>query len=521
MALALVLVPLAAGLLALLPVLQRLPLVRRALLLATAVAHAALTLAVWAGWPDQRPAPALNGWLALDAAGLLFLSITSVLFLAAAVYAVGYLGREAAPAPHADWAEGTLFVNEPEAVFVGCLLLFLAAMTGVTLSQHFTLLWVCVEATTLASAPLIYFHRHHRSLEAAWKYLLICSVGIALALPGNFALAAAGAHGPDPEEAVPLLLAPLKAEAGKLDPSWLRAAFLFLLVGYGTKMGLAPLHTWLPDAHSEAPSLVSALLSGALLNCAFLAVLRVHEVCVAGGQGAFSGELLVGFGLLSMAVAAVFILGQADYKRLLAYSSVEHMGVLALGAGLGAQGQDGAQAAQPGLGAYGMALHAVNHSLTKGALFLASGTILAVYRTRLGRDVRGLWRALPLSGWLWLLGFLSIAGAPPFGTFLSELTILRAALAQGRAAVAAGLLALLALIFLGMSAVVLPMVQGLPPKTAAPAEGPGAAAGTSWAWLTAPPVVLLSLVLLLGAYVPAAVQGVLTEVAGSLGGQAP
>jgi len=203
----------------------------------------------------KKPAPAFGGWLVLDPIGLLFLSITSALFLATAVYALGYLPREKRAAK-TDFEEGFLFSNAPEATFTGCLLLFLAAMTLVTVSQHFGVLWVAVEATTLASAPLIYFHRHHRSLEATWKYLLICSVGIALALLGNFFLVVAV---PDSDgRATPLVLGSLIEHAPQFHGLWLKAAFLFLLVGYGTKMGLAPLHTWLPDAHSESPSVISA-----------------------------------------------------------------------------------------------------------------------------------------------------------------------------------------------------------------------------------------------------------------------
>src|SRR5205823_9052698 len=162
----------------------------------------------------------------------------------------------------------------------------------------------------------------------------ICSVGIALALLGNFFLAIAAVQ-PD-GSSLPLVVNTLVQDAAQLHDTWLKAAFVLLLVGYGTKMGLAPLHTWLPDAHSEAPSLVSALMSGSLLNCAFLGILRNHQLCGAAGFGEFSGELLVVFGLVSMAVAAVFILGQTDFKRMLAYSSVEHMGILALAVGCGA-----------------------------------------------------------------------------------------------------------------------------------------------------------------------------------------
>ena len=340
-------------------------------------------------------------------------------------------------------------MNFPEAVFAGCLLLFLATMTLVSVSRHLGLMWVGVEATTLASAPLIYFHRHHRSLEATWKYLLICSVGIALALLGNFfvAVAARSAGGP----MIHLTIDDLVAHAGSLNPLWLKAAFLFFLVGYGTKMGLAPLHTWLPDAHSEAPSVVSALLSGALLNCAFLTILRAHSLLSAAGLAGFSSDLLVLFGLISMAVAAVFILGQADFKRMLAYSSVEHMGILSLGIGIG------------GVATFGAMLHAVNHSLTKAMLFLAAGNILALYRTKSTIRVRGVLRTLPATGVLWLAGFLAIVGSPPFGPFLSELTILKGVLDAGRPLVAVAYLSALAIVFVGMATIFLRMAYGPPP----------------------------------------------------------
>ena len=296
---------------------------------------------------------------------------------------------------------------------------------------------------------MIYFHRHHRSLEATWKYLLICSVGIALALLGNFfvAVAARSAGGP----MIHLTIDDLVAHAGSLNPLWLKAAFLFFLVGYGTKMGLAPLHTWLPDAHSEAPSVVSALLSGALLNCAFLTILRTHSLLSAADLAAFSSDLLVLFGLISMVVAAVFILGQADFKRMLAYSSVEHMGILALGIGIG------------GAATFGAMLHAVNHSLTKAMLFLAAGNILALYRTKSTTRVRGVLRTLPATGVLWLAGFLAIVGSPPFGPFLSELTILKGVLDAGRPLVAAAYLSALAVVFVGMATIFLRMAYGLPP----------------------------------------------------------
>jgi hydrogenase-4 component F len=478
---------------------------RRALLLVAALAHAAMTAALWTH-PTQ---PILEGWIAVDSASIVFLSLTSALFLAASVYAVGYLGQQSAPqssdaAPHDADSRHT-----PETVLIGCLLLFLATMTLVVVSRHLGLLWVAVEATTLASAPLICFHRNPRSLEATWKYLLICSVGIALALLGNFFLTVAAEKGSRP---IHLTIDALLAHAAGLDPTWLKAAFLLLLVGYGTKMGLAPLHTWLPDAHSEAPSMVSALLSGALLNCALLGILRVHSVLVAAGLGTFSRELLVVFGLFSLGTAVVFILGQADYKRMLAYSSVEHMGVLALGVGIG------------GLAGFGSLLHAVNHSLAKAMLFLVAGNILAVYRTKSTRDTQGLLKVLPQSGVLWIAGFLAISGSPPFGLFVSEITILKGAIDEGHPLVAAAYLAALALVFVGMATIVLRMAYGQPQgnlfpspeKTGSP-ELPPASRPREALWSIAPPAVLGVGVLMLGVYLPPPLAVLLHQAATALG----
>jgi len=486
---ALVLLPIGAGLLSFL-VRRALP--RRVLLLATAAGHAVLTASAWI----RPPGPAWGGVLRLDAIGLLFLSISSGLFLAASVYAAGYLRREV-PGQRPDFIEGVLFSNAPEAVFTGCLLFCLAAMTLVTVTQDLGLLWVAVEATTLASAPLIYFHRHHRSLEATWKYLLICSVGIALALLGNLFLAVA-ASGPD-HPGTPLDLIRLCSGASSLQISWLKGAFIFLLVGYGTKMGLVPLHTWLPDAHSEAPSVVSALLSGALLNCGFLGILRAYQICVAAGLGPYARDLLMFFGLLSIGLAAAFLLAQTDYKRLLAYSSVEHMGILALGIGVG------------GSATFGALLHAMYHSITKAMLFLLSGNILAAYRTKSSHDVRGVLRRLPWTGALWFAGLFAITGSPPFGMFSSELLVLRGTLESGRAWIGALYLALLAVIFVGMATTMSRMAQGdpSPPSGARLKEAPLA---------VLPPLALAILALILGIALPAHLRSVLEQAATAVGG---
>ncbi len=464
---------------------------RRILLVCTATVQFALSVATWI----VPPAHALDGWLAEDALGRLFLTLTTLLFLASSFYAVAYL-REERDQSHSDLEEGFLFSNAREASFTGCLLLFLAAMTLVTVSQHLALLWVAVEATTLASAPLIYFHRHHRSLEATWKYLLICSVGIALALLGIFFLAVATTSRGSAVGS--LVLNDLLSNAPHLNRLWLKAAFVLMLVGYGTKMGLAPFHTWLPDAHSEAPSVASALLSGALLNCAFLGILRIHQVCVASGLADFSERLLLVLGLLSMAVAAVFIVGQTDYKRMLAYSSVEHMGILAVGVGLG------------GAGMFGAMLHVINHSLTKVMLFMVAGNLLAVYQTKNVENVSGALQLLPVSGMLWVLGFLAITGSPPFGPFLSEFTIVTAALDQSRFFVAIAFLILLTVIIAGMAKPVLSMAQGAPDKSIAVSAGRNV-------MLTAVPATLGCAILLMGLYVPSFLTRTLQEAARLLG----
>jgi hydrogenase-4 component F len=311
---------------------------------------------------------------------------------------------------------------------------------------------------------------------------------------GNFFLAVAARTAGG--ATVHLTIDELLAHAGSLDPRWLQAAFLFFLVGYGTKMGLAPLHTWLPDAHSEAPSVVSALLSGALLNCAFLTILRAHSLLSAAGLAKFSADLLVLFGLISMAVAAVFIIGQADFKRMLAYSSVEHMGILALGTGIG------------GAAAFGALLHTVNHSLTKAMLFLAAGNILAVYGTKSTSRVSGLLRMLPVTGVLWLAGFLAIVGSPPFGPFLSELTILKGVFDAGRPGVAIAYLVALAVVFVGMASIFMRMAYGPPPDAAPRREPP---------WSIAPLAALGLAVLVLGIYVPPRLTDLLHQAAKSLG----
>ncbi len=490
--------PLAAGFLMFLPGFWP----RRAFLVLTALAHTFFSSLVVRDIAAGRAEPACWGLLQPDPLGVIFLMTASVLFLCASVYAVGYLKSEQKGRVKRDIQKGDLFTNAPETRFLSCLCFFCSAMTLVTLTHNLGALWVGIELTTLATAPLIYFHRHQSSMEATWKYLMICSIGIALALLGNILMSVAvhepGAAGHEGMDQLSFFLAKASEMQGSDRMPWFRAAFIFLLVGYGTKMGLAPMHTWLPDAHSQAPSMVSGLLSGALLNCALLGILRGHQIMAACGLGDFSGRLLVFFGLLSMCTAAVFIVGQGHYKRLLAYSSVEHMGILALACGIG------------GIASYGAMLHSVCHSFTKCALFLVAGNILTRYHTLSSYDVRGLWHTMPFSCALWTAGFLSIVGSPPFGLFISEFTILKGIFASGSFATALIYLAALAVIFVGMSVPVLRMLQGTPPR-GIPENEPESP------YSILPPFMLCLLALSLGLAVPGWLNDIFNNAASLLG----
>jgi hydrogenase-4 component F len=436
-----------------------------------AAAHLILTIKALLH-PDSA---AFTRWLALDPPGRIVLLILSVLFLICSIYSVGYLRYRA---------------ELSNRIFCVGLLFFLAATSLVVCSRHLGLMWVAIEATTLATAPLIYFNRTPRSIEATWKYLLVGSVGIALALLGSFFMAyAAVQQGINSS----LLFDDLLREAPLLSKPWLHVAFVLLLVGYGTKMGLAPMHTWKPDAYGEAPGVVGALLAGGVTNCAFLALVRVDHICRAAGESAYTGRLLVFMGILSMVFAAVFMVGQRDFKRMLAYSSVEHMGILVLGIGIG------------GGAMFGALLHMINNGMTKGVLFLSAGNIHRAFDAKTTDEVQGAMRRLPLSGTMFLFGFLAITGSPPFGPFVSEFSILNGAFAANRFLVGALFLLLLLVIFIGMGRTVLTVCQGRP---AAAARRTVYRDGL----LTGLPILAsFAAVLLLGVYIPTPLNSLLRE----------
>lgn len=471
--LGLILLPVAAGLLA---YLSRNARIRNAVLVGTAALHSIGVALLW----TRQGLTAAGGWLAVDALGLTVLTIVSILFLAVSTYALGFLRIER---------------QRGGRVFVTGLLGFLAAASLVALSHHLALVWIGMEATTLSLAPLV-FHRHdRRSLEAVWKYLVLSSVGIGLALLGTFFLASAQVHGR------PLILEDLIRYAGTMQPGLLRGAFVFLLVGYGTKMGLAPLHAWKPDTYGEAPSLVGGLMAGGLTSCAFLGLARAVSIMTAAGQSGFIRPPLLALGIVSLVVSTAFIIGQTDLKRLLAYSSVEHMGLMVLALAIG------------GTGSYGAMLHLINNGLAKGLIFLAVGNVVVFYRTSEAAGIRGVLRRAPWTGVLLIVGLFAITGSPPFGMFVSELTILGAAMRGGFVWLAVLMIGLLAIIFVGMAKMILDVAYGKPDGTGEPAAEATA--------LIAGPVMLGLIVLMLGLYLPGPLRAVLGEAARALGGSAP
>ncbi|MEI6876122.1 MAG: proton-conducting transporter membrane subunit [Spirochaetota bacterium] len=419
----------------------------------------------------------------LDAAGRIVLLVVIVLFVFCAFYAVGYLHYRA---------------ERPNRVFVAGLLGFLAGANLAAWSRHLGLMWVAIEAMTLSTAPLIYFNNSKRSIEATWKFLLVGSVGIALALLGTFFLAYSSLRaGMDATMTLDVLV----RDAPLLSKSWLKAAFILALVGYGTKMGLAPMHTWKPDAYGEAPGVVGAVFAGGVTSIAFLAFLRFYQVVAAAGELDFASPLLLFMGLFSMAVAGLFMLGQQDFKRMLAYSSVEHMGILMIGLGLG------------GPALFGVMLHLVTNGATKGVLFLSAGNIHRAYASKNTDQVRGALRRLPLSAGLFLAAFLAITGSPPFGPFVSEFAILNGAFGTGHFVTAGLFLLFLFVVFIGMGKTVLKVVQGRAPLESF--ENP-----YHDGVLTALPLVLLmTIVLALGLVIPSPLASLISDAAALVGGK--
>ncbi|MBM3880438.1 MAG: Fe-S-binding domain-containing protein [Verrucomicrobia bacterium] len=399
---------------------------------ATGLVHAGLALALL--W---RPPPTpLHAWLGWDALARAMLPAVSLLFLGCAAYGVPYLRLRA---------------ERSNRVFVAGFLAALGLISAAHMARHLGLLWIATEAVTLACVPLLHFNDTPRAYEATWKYLLVGSTGIALSLLGSFCLGYASRHGGGTGN---LTFAALMAQGAGLSRPWVLMAWVLLLVGYGTKMGLAPMHTWKPDAYGEAPGIVGAMLAGGVTTVAFTAVLRVRAVVEAAGAGRVASLTLLAMGLFSMLIAALFLLSTRDFKRMLAYSSVEHMGILSLGAALG------------GAGVWAAFFHVWNNSMTKGALFLSAGNLRRAAGGRTMDEVSGMACVTPRSAALFVAGLFAVTACPPFGPFFSELLVLRTAFATGRGWAAAIWLGCLLLAFCGLTRVVFSIAYGRPRRAA-------------------------------------------------------
>lgn len=435
------------------------------LLPVTGVVHAVVAFWLLAA----PPAVAAGAWLGFDPVARAVLPAVSLLFLVCSAYGVTYL---------------RLRSERRNRGFVAPLLALLGLMSLALQSQHLGLLWIAVEGATLATVPLLHFNATPRAFEATWKYLLIGGTGVALSLLGSFFLGYAslqdGGVGGD------LTFAALVAQGGGLSRPWVLAAWVLFLTGYGTKMGLAPMHTWKPDAYGEAPGVVVALLAGGMTTVAFIALLRVRQVAEAAGAGPVAARTLLALGLFSMFVAALFVLGTPDFKRMLAYSSVEHMGILAVGASLGSAG------------VWFALFHVWNNSLTKGALFLSAGNLHRAAGARTAKEVAGLAWLAPVSARLFVIGLLAVTACPPFGPFFSELGIVRTALGTGHRWATLAFLGCMFFVFLGITRLAFAIVDGRPRAAARR----GRERFRESAGLIVPPLVLLGCSLWLGLATP-------------------
>ncbi|RTR22567.1 hydrogenase 4 subunit F [Azospirillum griseum] len=353
--------------------------------------------------------PAATAMLVLDAFNVALIALTAFVGLTTAVFSAGYIGHEV--------ASGTLnplrlrFYHAMFQAFLFTLLLALSA-------NNLGVLWVAIEGATLTTVLMVSLYRTAASIEAAWKYFILCGVGIALALFGTILiyLAAQPVMGPG---LAAMTWTRLLADAARIEPNILNLAFVFLLIGYGTKVGLAPLHAWLPDAHAEGPTPISAVLSGLLLNVALYAVLRFKMLLAANGAALAPGPLLMVMGLSSLLLAALMLYRRRDIKRFFAYSSIEHMGIIAFAFGIG-----GPLANFAGL------LHMAMHSLAKSAIFFAVGHAVQASGTQRIDGIRGLTVSHPALGWGLLAGVVAIAGLPPFGVFMSEFLLITSTFAR-------------------------------------------------------------------------------------------
>jgi hydrogenase-4 component F len=484
----LVLVPLCAGLLCLVTP-SRAGWER--LNLAASVVLAALAVKLGLDVLEQGPISALGGFLRADALSALVAGLTAFVALASAFYAVGYFRHDAGADRISEAQLRRYYVLTP---------LFVSSMMLVPLADNLGVMWVAIESTTLASVLLVTFYNLKTSFEAGWKYVIIGSIGISLALFGTVVAYSSSVGVLGHETPGGMNWSVLVTAADRFDPRAMRLAFLLVLLGYGTKAGLAPMHTWKPDAYAEAPVPTAALLGAAFVNCAVYGIIRFDVLAEKCLGHEFPGRLLAGFGVASILVAAPFVLTQRNFRRLLAYSSIDHAGIMVAALGFGGR-----------LGALGAALHMLFHGVTKPLLFFCAGNVQQQFGTPHFGKVRGVIRTLPWTGGLFLLGTLAVTGTPPFSIFQSEFITLSAALAADRGGTAFLFLAGVVTIFAGFLVHMARMNLGTPRHDAPPraAECP---------WKLGATGAVAAAVVALSFWVPTPLYALVQEAAHIIGG---
>jgi hydrogenase-4 component F len=431
--------------------------------------------------------------LRVDALSVVFLVATTFLYGATAIFAGGYLHL-------ANSAAGRRYGRR----FYAGLNLFCWSMVAAPLVNGLALLWVAIEITTVVSALLVAIDDTDGATEASWKYVLIASLGLGIALLATIIMYYAGTtvFG----SAYDLSYVKLLAGASRFPPDVVRLAFVLAVLGFGTKMGLVPVHTWLPDAHSEAPTPVSALLSGALLATSFYAILRYFQIAVRTLGPTFPRNVLLIFGLASLLLAALYLLSQRDLKRLLAYSSVEHMGILAIGMSFGAP-----------IAVVGVLLHVLAHAAAKGTAFFGAGSVVRKFATKDMAKIRGGVGALPWSGPMLVAAVLALSAMPPFGIFRSEFLIVSGGLSDPRDTVAAVLVILVTLAFFGLSWFTTQTMLTPDVTTAEGAVVPMPAKGEVSNLIVVAMALGMVALVILGVHPPAQLSHLLDHAAGELG----
>lgn len=396
-----------------------------------------LGIVLWMAGPIAKHGTITYGIVRLDAVSMIFLIATAALYAGTALYAIGYVSKESHLADHAGGDRARYYDRYLRRFYLG-INAFAWSMLCAPMMNSLALLWVAIEITTVVSALLVAIDSTEGATEAAWKYVLIASCGLGIALLATIIMYYAGAQALG--RSYDLAIGPLLDSVHRLPGVPLHFAFVLAVIGFGTKVGLFPVHTWLPDAHAEAPTPVSVLLSGALLSTSFYAVLRFYQITAGAVGREFPGTTLLIFGMLSLLLAALYLFNQRNLKRLLAYSSIEHMGILAIGTAFGTP-----------LAFAGVLLHVLAHAAAKGGAFMGAGVLVRTFGTKdLGR-MRGALDKLPWTAPLFLISIFALGALPPTGIFRSEFQIVAGGFAGGHTASAVIMLILITLAFFGLT----------------------------------------------------------------------